>query len=118
MVDYIYGWWYLIMVGKGITGGICYFIHRYVKANSKHMKDYGKNKESSYLKYWDVNNLYGWARSQKFSVNGFKWIWETPQFNEGFIESYNEESDEVYLLEFDVQYPEKLHEIHNDYRFY
>ena len=49
------------------------------------MKDYGKNKESSYLQYWDVNNLYGWAMSQKFSLNNFEWIKDTSQFNEDFI---------------------------------
>ena len=38
------------------------------------MKDYDKNKESSYLEYWDVNNLYGWAISQKLLVDGFKWV--------------------------------------------
>ena len=43
------------MVGKGIIGGISYVIHRYAKANNKYMKDYDKNKESSYLKYCDVN---------------------------------------------------------------
>ena len=46
----------LLMVEKGIRGGICNTIHRYSKANNKYMKDYDKNKESSYLKYWDVKN--------------------------------------------------------------
>ena len=36
------------------------------------MKDYDENKESLNLKYWDINNLYGWAMSQKLPVNGFK----------------------------------------------
>ena len=47
----------LLMVEKGIRAVICHAIHRYVKANSKHMKDYDKNKESSCLKFWDVNDL-------------------------------------------------------------
>ena len=51
----------LLIVEKGIRGGICHSIYQYAKANNKYMKDYDKNKESSYLKYWDVNNLYGWA---------------------------------------------------------
>ena len=38
------------------------------------MKGYDKNKGSSHLKYCDVNNLYGWAISQKLPVNIFEWI--------------------------------------------
>ena len=30
------------------------------------MKDYDKNKELSYLKYWDVNDLNNWQMSQSF----------------------------------------------------
>ena len=81
------------------------------------MKYYDKNKESSYLKYWDVNNLSGWAMLQKLPVDGFEWLKDTSQFNEDFIESYNEKSDEGYFLEVDAQYPEKLHELHNDLPF-
>ena len=76
------------------------------------MKDYDKNKESSNLKYWDVNNLYGWLMSQKLPVNKFEWIEDTLQFNEDFIKNYNKDSDEV-----DAQYPGKLHKLHNDLPF-
>ena len=53
----------LLMVEKGIREGICHAIHRYAKPNNKYMKDYDKSKESSYLKHWDVNDLYGWSMS-------------------------------------------------------
>ena len=69
------------------------------------MKDYDKNKESLYLKYWNVNNLYGWAMSQKLPVIVDEWIENTFQFNEDFIKSYNEESNKGCFLEVDVQYP-------------
>ena len=77
----------LLMAEKGIRDGICDAIHRFAKANNKHMKDYDKNKESSYLNYWDVNNWFGWAMSQKLPVNNFEWIEETSQFYEDFIKN-------------------------------
>ena len=89
----------LLIVEKGIRGGICHAIYRYVRANNKYMTGCDKNKESSYLKYWDVNNLYEWAMSQKLPVIGFKWVEETSLINEGFIESYNEQSNEGYGLQ-------------------
>ena len=105
----------LFKVEKGIRGGICHAINQYAKANNKYMKDNGKNKESLYLKYWDVNNSYGWAMPQKFPVNKSEWIEDSSACNEGFIKNYNEESNEEYFLEVDVQYPEKLHELHNEF---
>ena len=65
----------------------------------------------------DVNYLYGWALSRTLSVNNFSSIKDTFQFNEDFIKNYNEESDEGYFLEFDVQYPENLHNLHSDLPF-
>ena len=49
------------------------------------MKDYDKNKELSYIQYWDVNYLYGQAMSQKLPVNNFEWIKDTSQFNKDFV---------------------------------
>ena len=54
----------LLMVEKGIRGGISHSIYRCAKANNKYVKDHDKNKELSCIQYWDVNNLYGWAMSQ------------------------------------------------------
>ena len=53
------------------------------------MKEYDKNKESSYLQYWDVNISFEWAISQKFPVNIFEWFEDTSQFNKVFIKNYN-----------------------------
>ena len=63
----------LLMVEEGIRGGICHAIHRYTETNNKYIKNYDKNKESSYLKYLDTNNLYGRVMSQKLPVDIFKW---------------------------------------------
>ena len=53
----------------------------------------------------------------KLPVNKFEWIENTSQFNEDIGKNYNEESNEGSFLEVDVQYPEKLHESHNDVPF-
>ena len=59
----------LLMVEKGIRGGICHVIYWYVKANNYYYRKNDKNRESSYLKYWDINNFYGWAMSEKLPVD-------------------------------------------------
>ena len=94
-----------------MRGGICHVNYQYVKANNKYMKNYDKNNESSYLKYWNVNNFYGWAMSQKLPVNDFKGVEDESQFTQGFIKSF-------FFLEVDAQIPEKLHELHEDLLFF
>ena len=108
----------LLMVKEGIRGGICHSIHRHAKANNKYMKNYDKNKESSYIQYLDANNLYGWAMSQKLHKNGFKWINDVTKIDEKFIKNYDEDSDKGYILEVDVKYPKKLHVLHSDLLFF
>ena len=107
----------LLMVEERIRGGICQAIHRHAKANNTYMKNYDKNKESSYIQYLDANNLYGWAMSQKLPVNGFKWKNDLTEIDEEFIKNYDEDSDKGYILEVDVKYPRKLHDLHTDLPF-
>ena len=107
----------LLMVEKGIRGGICHAIHRDAKANNKYMRNYNKNIESSYLMYLDANNL-----SQKLSVNDIEWVEKLPEFdehflNEHFIKNYDENSDKGYILEVDVEYPKNLFNLHKDLPF-
>ena len=49
----------LIMVEKGIRGGISHAIQRYAIANNKYIENYYKIIESSHLMYLDANNFYG-----------------------------------------------------------
>ena len=82
------------------------------------MKNYDKNIEPSYLMFLDANNLYGWAMSQKLLVNGFMWYNDyLSDFNEEFINNYNENSDEGYFLEVDIEYPKTLWRSHKDLPF-
>ena len=107
----------LLMVEKGIRGGIFHAIYRYAKANNKYMKNYNKDKEKSFLQYLEAKNLYGWAMSQKLPVTGFKWEKNMLKVNEEFIKNYDEDSDKGYILEVDVAYPKDLHGLHEDLPF-
>ena len=77
----------LLVVEEGIRGGMCQSVYRYAKANNKYINydklcNYDKNIKSSYLKYLDANNLYGWAMSQKLPVNGFECVKKLSKFND------------------------------------
>ena len=62
-------------------------------------------------------NLCGWAMLQKLSVDCFRWVEDLPEFDEDFIKSYNEKTSEGCFLEFHIQHPKELHELHNDLPF-
>ena len=87
------------------------------KTNSKYMKNYDKNEESSFLEYLDANNLYGWAMSEPLPVDGFFWIENAPEIDGDFIKNYDEDTDKGYILEVDAEYPKNLHDLHSDLPF-
>ena len=81
------------------------------------MRDYDKNKESSYIQYLDANNWYGMAMTEKLPVKGFKWMDDISMINEEFVKSYNKNSIEGYILKVDVDYPSELQNLHSDLPF-
>ena len=105
----------LLMIEKGIRGGISIISNRYGKANNKYMKDYDKKELSKYLMYVDANNLYGAAMSEKLPVHSFEWM-----TNKEIENLFNNQIVQVWektpcILEVDLIYPEELHDLHNDY---
>ena len=107
----------LLMFEKGIRGGISIISNRYGEANNKYMKGFNENKPSKYLMYLDANNLYGCAMSEKLPTHGFKMLTDKEIKN-----LYNNQVVQVWektpcILEVDLQYPENLHDLHNDYPF-
>ena len=72
------------------------------------MKDYNKNKKSSYLRYLDANNLYGWAMCKKLPIINFKRTDDFSKYTENFIRNYDENSDWQGILEVDIEYPKTL----------
>ena len=107
----------ILMVEKGIRGGICKATHRFAKANNKYTQNYDKNNESSYIEYLDAYNLHGWAMSQKLPTNDFRTVEDLSQFNEDFIKKCDENSSIGYFLEVDLEYLKELFNFHNDLPF-
>ena len=107
----------LMMVEKGIKSGICQAIHWYAKANNKYMKNYDKCIQSSYLMYLDANNLYRWTMSQRFPVNGFKWVKNFSKSNERFRKNFDENRNKGCFLKVDVGYPKSLFSLNKSFAF-
>ena len=107
----------LLMVEKGIRGGITEAVKRYAKANNKYMKDlYNPDELSTYLQYVDANNLYGWAMINNLPTHRFRWK-NGEDFTPEKIDELVKKDKKGYLLEVDVKYPKELHENHNELPF-
>ena len=105
----------LLMIEKGIRGGISIISNRYGKANNKYMKDHNKKEASKYLMYVDANNLYGCAMSQKLPVHSFYWLTDKEIKNLFKVQVVQFWEKTPCILEVDLEYPEELHDLHNDY---
>ena len=97
----------LLMVEKGIRGGVSMISNRYGKVNNKYMgKSFIKKEPSKYITYLDANNLYGWAMSKSLPTHDFKCM----KVSE--LETWE---NHPCILEVDLEYPRSLHDLHSDY---
>ena len=103
-----------VFIERCMRGGISYVNKRFSKANNEYCPDYDKNKPKVYINYHDMNNLYGDAMSQYLPYGGFKWV-EVNNETVNRILNKSDNSLHGYFLEVDLDYPEELHDIHNDY---
>ena len=77
-------------------------------------QDYDKEKPENYIIYLDMNNLYGYAIRQYLPYRGFKWVKNIDKIRQKLMNTKSNSST-GYILEVVLEYPEKLHDIHNDY---
>ena len=101
-------------IEKGMRGGIRYVSKKYSKANNKYCPDYDKNKPENNIYYHDMNNLNGYAMSEYLPYGGFKWV----KVNNEAVNTILNKSDISlygYFLDVDLDYPEELHDSHNDF---
>ncbi|KYN02845.1 hypothetical protein ALC62_06325, partial [Cyphomyrmex costatus] len=104
----------VMFVERGISGDLSQCSNRYARANNKYMPSYDPSKQSSYLMYYDVNNLYGWAMCQPLRYADFRWVDDVQNFDFTTIAL---DSPTGYILEVDLEYPQHLHDTHTDLPF-
>ena len=98
-----------LFIEKGLRGGISYIAKRYAEANNNYMKNYDPKK---FITYLDMNNFYGWTMSGYLPYGGFKWLKNIDGFD---VNSISKKSPIRYIVEVDLEYPDELHILHNDY---
>ena len=98
---------------KVLRGGISYIAKRYATANNKEMNGFNPKRPLTFISHLDMNNLYGWAMSKYLPYEGFEWLKNADKFD---VTSINEKSPIGYFLKVDLEYPDELHELHNDHR--
>ena len=92
-----------IVFEQEMRGGVSYINKKYSEAT--------KNVNILYL---EMNNLYGCAMSQYLPINNFKWVKDINKIEQKLMRIKNNSST-GYVLEVDLEYPQELHDIHNDY---
>ncbi|XP_049872417.1 uncharacterized protein LOC126380040 [Pectinophora gossypiella] len=106
------------MIQQGIRGGVCMCSKRHVKANHKYLETFDPSHPSSYIVYFDCNNLYGYSMCQTLPHSNFRFVNDSElKTLESNILNIMDDSENGFILEVDLSYPSHLHDEHNDFPF-
>ena len=92
-------------VDNGLRGGISYISKKFSELNNIYMQNCDPTKENKYITDLDANNLFGWAMSQYLPYGEFKWV----KNDNVDVSPYD------YILVVDLEYPDDLHNLDNNY---
>jgi len=100
---------------KGIKGGVSQICKRKANANNKYMLDYDSSKPSSFIMYWDENNLYGKSMLQLLPSGDFEWLNVEGMTSIDVSSLIDRKNANIgYVFEVNLSYPAHLHKKHND----
>ena len=88
---------------QGMRGGVSYI-----------NKTYSEASENVNILYLDMNNLYGCAMSKYLLYASFKWVNDVNEIEQKLMRIKSNSTTE-YILEVDLEFPKKLHDMFNDY---
>lgn len=101
---------------QGIRGGISTCITRKSEANNQFIEGFDPSKDKKFIVYLDATNLYGYAMSQYLPEKDFVWL-SPEEIQKIDILSLSSTSSVGYILEVDLEYPENIHDLHNELPF-
>ena len=100
---------------KGIRGGISKAVTRFFEANNEYCNNYDEHKTKSWLAYVDANNLYGKSMVSSLPLSDFKWCDMNIHDVISYAQQWTDDSADGITVEVDFEYPEDLHDLHNEY---
>ncbi|XP_011859942.1 PREDICTED: uncharacterized protein LOC105557336 [Vollenhovia emeryi] len=104
----------MLLFVERVRGGLSQCSNRYARANNKYLSSHDPLKPSTYLMYYDVNNLYGWAMCESLPYAQFQWVSDVESVD---VMSVTADSDIGYIMEVNLAYPRELHDAHADLPF-
>ena len=102
-----------LLIERGIRGGVSMISQRWACANNLSVPNPDPAKPTSYIMYYDANNLYGHSMSEPLPYEEFQWV--NPDVDSEWIMSLDDFGTHGYIFEVDLEYPSHIHDLHSCY---